>query len=122
MSKPKFEKKYDAVSEARHKLAPMTARKARLVLDLIRGKTVRQALDLLAVTAKPSAAPAVIRVLESARANAERKKIDSPDDLIVTGAFADVAGMLKRLRPAPQGRGVRVRKRMCHITIRLNEQ
>ncbi|MCX7718506.1 MAG: 50S ribosomal protein L22 [Candidatus Sumerlaeaceae bacterium] len=121
MSKPKFQKKYVAVSEARYRNAPMTARKARLVLDLIRGKRVREAMELLTLTHKPSAAPAVLQVLKSARANAERKKADDPDQLVITDAFADVAGMMKRFRAAPMGRGVRVRKRSCHITIRLNE-
>ena len=120
MSKPKTVKKYDAVSEARRRYAPMPARKARLVLDLIRGKTVKQALAILQFTHKPIACPEVLNLVKSARANAEVGKAEDIDTLVITDAFADVAGMHKRLRPAPMGRGVRVRKRMCHITIRLN--
>ncbi|MCX7018173.1 MAG: 50S ribosomal protein L22 [bacterium] len=122
MSKPKFEKKYLTAGEARYSHAPMTARKVRLVLDIIRGKTVGKAMQLLTLTHKPSAAPAVLQVLKSARANVEKAKMPDPDALVVSTAFADVAGMMKRTRPAPMGRAVRIRKRMCHITIRLTEE
>ncbi len=121
MSKKPTQKKYVAVAEASHRDAMMTARKARLVLDLVRGKSVDQALQILTNTHKPSACPAVVAVIKSAAANAERKGVNDAGSLVITDAFADVAGMLKRLRPAPMGRGVRVRKRTCHITIRLNE-
>ena len=121
MSKKPFVKKYKAVAEANRKSAGMTARKARLVLDLVRGKSVDQALQMLMFTHKPSACPEVINLIKSAAANAEVKGVSNPGSLIITDAFADTAGMLKRLRPAPMGRGVRVRKRSCHITIRLNE-
>ncbi len=73
------------------------------------------------MTHKPSACPAVIQVLKSAVANAKQADHPNPESLVVATAFADGAMMLKRLRPAPMGRGVRVRKRTCHITIRLNE-
>jgi large subunit ribosomal protein L22 len=122
MSKPKHEKNYDAVSEARLRHAHMSARKARLVCDLIRGKQVKAAIDLLTLTHKPSAAPEVLQVLKSARANAVRKKVANPDGLTVSEVFVDAAAMMKRMRPAPMGRGVRVRKRSCHITIRLNDR
>ena len=122
MSKPKREKNYDALAEARLLHARMSARKARLVLDLIRGRSVKEAIDLLTVTHKPSAAPEVLQVLKSARANAARKKVANPDGLLVSETFADTATMMKRWRPAPMGRGVRIRKRTCHITIRLNDR
>ncbi len=121
MGKPKREKNYEGVSEAKLRNAGMPARKARLVLDLIRGKRVADAIALLSVTHKPSAAPAVMQVLKSAVANARQAEIPEPENLVVKTAFADGAVMLKRLRPAPMGRGVRVRKRTCHITIRLDE-
>jgi large subunit ribosomal protein L22 len=122
MSKPKHEKNYDALAEARLRHARLSARKARLVLDLIRGKSVKEAMDLLMVTHKPSAVPEVLQVLKSARANAARKKVSNPDGLVVSETFADAATMMKRWRPAPMGRGVRIRKRTCHITIRLNDR
>jgi large subunit ribosomal protein L22 len=122
MSKPKREKNYDALGEARLRHARVSARKARLVCDLIRGKRVKDALDLLSVTHKPSAGPMVLEVLKSAAANAKAQHDVQPDDLVVSEVFVDGAMMLKRTRPAPMGRAVRVRKRMCHITIRLNER
>ena len=121
MSKKPTQKKYEAVAEAKKRNAIMTARKARLVLDLIRGKSVDKALEILAFTNKPSSCPDIIKVIKSAAANAEKKGVNDAGELIITDSFADGAGMLKRLRPAPMGRGVRVRKRSCHITIRLNE-
>lgn len=121
MSKPKRVKNYEAVAEAKLRNAGMPARKARLVCDLIRGKRVGEAIQLLTVTHKPSAGPAVLNVLKSARRNAELSGAADPDNLRVGTVFADGAMMLKRMRAAPMGRGVRVRKRTCHITIRLNE-
>ena len=121
MGKPKREKNYECVSEAKYRYAPMPARKARLVCDLIRGKSVKEALNLLQLTHKPSAAPAVLKVLKSARANAQsNKKVDDPDSLVISEVFVDGAFVLKRHRAAPMGRAVRVRKRFCHITVRLN--
>jgi large subunit ribosomal protein L22 len=120
MSKPKREKNYEAVSEARLRNARMSARKARLVCELIRGKSVGEAIKVLMVTHKPSAAPEVLEVLKSARANAQVQKIQNPDELVVSDVFVDGAAMVKRMRAAPVARRVRVRKRTCHITIRLN--
>ena len=120
MSKPKHIKNYDAISEARLVSARMTARKARLVCDLIRGKRVSEALNLLQLTHKPSACPDVLNLLKSANANALAKGFSDPDSLVVGTVFVDGGAMMKRMRAAPQGRGVRVRKRTCHITIRLN--
>jgi large subunit ribosomal protein L22 len=122
MPKQKKEKNYEAVSEAHLHNAHMPARKARLVCDLIRGKSVGDALRLLQVTHKPSACPSVLRLLKSARANAEKAGVsDNPDSLIVGTVFVDGGAMQKRMRAAPMGRGVQVRKRSCHITIRLTE-
>jgi large subunit ribosomal protein L22 len=122
MSKPKWEKNYEAVSEAKLRHARMSARKARLVCELIRGKSVGDAINTLIVTHKPSAAPEVLQVLKSARANAENNhKVRNVDDLVVSDVFVDAASMMKRTKAAPMGRAVRIRKRTCHITIRLNE-
>jgi large subunit ribosomal protein L22 len=123
MGKPKREKNYECVSEAKWRYAPMPARKARVVCDLIRGKAVKEAMQILQLLHKPSAAPAVMKVLKSARANALfNKKVEDPDSLVVSQVLVDGAFMLKRLRAAPMGRAVRVRKRFCHITIRLNNE
>lgn len=120
MSKPKREKNYEAAGEARLRNARMPARKARLVCDLIRGKRVDDALGLLQLTYKPSACPDVLNLLKSARTNAESNGFRT-ENLVVGTVFVDGATMMKRMRAAPMGRGVRVRKRTCHITIRLNE-
>jgi large subunit ribosomal protein L22 len=98
---------------------PTAPRKARLVADLIRGKKVSQALGIL--TFQPqAAAPVVKKVLLSAVANWQQKNegIDIDDaNLYVKAAYVDGGRTLKRLRPAPQGRAYRIRKRSHHFTI-----
>ena len=99
---------------------PMSARKARLVVDNIRGKKVDQALDILRFT-KKEAAGLVEKVVLSAIANWEHKLDQTEDadeyDLVIKEAFVDEGTMLKRFRPAPHGRAHRIRKRTCHINI-----
>ena len=97
---------------------PSSPRKMRLVADLIRGKEVFLALGILKFSNKAAAAD-LEKLLRSAIANWEEKnerKIDS-GDLYVKTIFVGPAPMLKRLRPAPQGRGYRIRKRSNHVTI-----
>jgi large subunit ribosomal protein L22 len=98
---------------------PTSPRKARLVADLIRGKKVSQAIGIL--TFQPQqAAPVIKKVLLSAIANWQNKNEDArieDADLYVKTIMIDGGRMLKRLRPAPQGRAYRVRKRSQHITI-----
>ena len=98
---------------------PTSPRKARLVADLIRGKKVSQAIGIL--TYQPQqAAPVIKKVLLSAIANWQNKNEDArieDADLYVKTIMIDGGRMLKRLRPAPQGRAYRVRKRSQHITI-----
>ncbi|MFT5886283.1 MAG: large subunit ribosomal protein L22 [Arcticibacterium sp.] len=98
---------------------PTAPRKARLVADLIRGKKVSQALGIL--THQPqAAAPIMKKVLMSAVANWQEKNEDiSIDDteLVIKSIFVDSGRMLKRLRPAPQGRAHRIRKRSHHLTL-----
>lgn len=120
MSKPKWEKNYEAVGEAKLRHARMSARKARLVCDLIRGKSVKEAMGILNVTHRPSAVPDVLQVLKSARDSARQAKASDLDDLVISEAFVDGATMMKRWRAASKASPVRIRKRTCHITIRLN--
>ncbi|MFT7247392.1 MAG: large subunit ribosomal protein L22 [Arcticibacterium sp.] len=98
---------------------PTAPRKARLVADLIRGKKVSQALGIL--THQPqAAAPIMKKVLMSAVANWQERNEDiSIDDteLVIKSIFVDSGRMLKRLRPAPQGRAHRIRKRSHHLTL-----
>ena len=106
---------------------PTSPRKMRLVADMIRGEEVFKALSILQYSPK-EAAGRMEKLLRSAIANWETKNEgDSPEDsnLIVSEVKVDSARMLKRLRPAPQGRGHRIRKRSNHATLivdRMKEQ
>lgn len=104
---------------ARLKDVPTSPRKMRIIADLIRGQRVSRALGLLKY--QPQAGAAVLqKVLLSAVANWQQKNEDErieDADLYVKTIFVDGGPMLKRLRPAPQGRGHRIRKRSNHITI-----
>ena len=102
---------------------PTSPRKMRLVVDLIRGKEVNRALDVLKFTPK-HAAKDVEKLLLSAIANWQQKNPGSRVDdnsLIVKTAFVDGGRMLKRVQPAPQGRAHRVRKRSNHVTLILDK-
>lgn len=105
---------------AKLKNVPMSARKMRLVVDIIRGKNVLDALDILRFT-KKEAATWLDKLVLSAIANWEHKLngMQNADDydLVIKTAFADEGSMLKRFRPAPHGRAHRIRKRTCHVTI-----
>ncbi len=98
-----------------------SARKARIVMDLIRGKTAGEALEILQFTQRPSAVPYVRRSLLAAIASA-RETHPQPESLVIGEALVDDAPMIKRIRPASMGRAVRIRKRQCHIQIALTEQ
>lgn len=90
----------------------------RLVADMIRGVEVYRALGLLKFSTK-EAAGSMEKLLRSAIANWEQKTEQKAEDanLVVSAVHVDSGRMLKRLRPAPQGRGYRIRKRSNHITI-----
>jgi large subunit ribosomal protein L22 len=97
-----------------------SARKARLVADLIRGRSVPEARTILAFSTR-AVAKDVEKVLRSAVANAESRPdlLWQGDDLVVTAAYADEGPTLKRWRARARGRVARIRKRTCHITIEL---
>jgi large subunit ribosomal protein L22 len=99
-----------------------SARKARLVTDLIRGRSVPEARTILAFSSR-AVAKDVEKVLRSAVANAEsRPDLHwSGDELVVVAAYADEGPTLKRWRARARGRVARIRKRTCHITIELAE-
>ena len=107
---------------AKIKSCPMSARKMRLIADNIRGKKVDQSLNILRFT-KNEAAEWLEKLLISAVANWEYKLdgLESADDydLYISELFVDEGGMLRRFRPAPQGRAQRIRKRRCHVTLKL---
>ena len=98
------------------KFVRMSAYKAREVLDLIRGKDVDRAMDILRFTDR-RAAEEVGKVLRSAVANAEHNDEQDPDTLYVSTCYADEGRTLRRYRPRARGRATRIRKRTCHITI-----
>ncbi len=96
-----------------------SAQKARLVVDLIRGKNIGEAQWVLASTKKYAAEP-IRKLLDSAVANAlDKNPSVNPDELMVKSVFVDEGFRMKRVRPAPMGRAYRVQKRTCHITIQL---
>ncbi len=101
----------------------MSVRKMRLVVDLIRGKRVGEALGILEYS-KQEAAIWLKKNLLSAVANWEYKTdgLESADeyDLVISEAYADAGAQIKRFRPAPHGRAHRIRKHSCHITIRVD--
>jgi large subunit ribosomal protein L22 len=96
----------------------ITPRKARLVVEHIRGRTVPEARTMLAFTER-AAAREVEKLLRSAVANAEANHNLVGDDLVVKAAFVDEGPMMKRWRPRARGRAARIRKRTCHITLTL---
>ena len=94
-------------------------RKVRLVVDLIRGKQVGEALSALKFIPR-GASKVVEKVLKSAIANAQQKEIGDVDDLWIKRAFVDGGPVLKRFQPAPQGRAHPIKKRTSHITVELS--
>lgn len=101
---------------ALHKNARISAQKARLVADLIRGKSVAQALNILAFSPKKGA-ELIKKVLESAIANAEHNNGADIDELKVVTIFVDKAASLKRFQARAKGRGNRIEKQTCHINV-----
>lgn len=97
---------------------PTSPRKMRLVADMVRGKEVFRALGILKFSNKEAAAR-VEKLLRSAIANWEAKNEQKAESgmLRISTIFVNCAPMLKRLRPAPQGRGYRIRKRANHVTL-----
>ena len=97
---------------------PSSPRKMRLVVDMVRGQEVFKALGILKFSNK-EASRKVEKLLRSAIANWEQKNERKAEngELFISRIFVDEAPMLKRLRPAPQGRGHRIRKRSNHVTV-----
>lgn len=108
--------------EARAKLsyARISSRKVKIVIDMIRNKTVGDAMGILKNTPK-AASELLIKLLESAIANAVNNHNMNAENLYVAEIFANQGPTLKRVRPRAQGRAFRIRKRTSHITIVLKE-
>jgi large subunit ribosomal protein L22 len=97
---------------------PTSPRKMRLLADLVRGKRVDQAMNILRFNNKKESSHRLEKLLRSAIANWEQKNEGaSVDQLYVKTIFVDGGAMMKRVRPAPQGRAYRVRKRSNHVTL-----
>jgi large subunit ribosomal protein L22 len=101
------------------RFARISARKARLVTDLIQNKPVDVALDLLRFN-KKRAAVMVSKVLKSAIANADAQEADT-ESLIVVKAFCDDGPVIKRFQPKDRGKAYDIKKRTCHITVEVDE-
>ncbi len=115
-----------ATANAKVKTIRIAPRKVRLVADLIRGKRVSDALSILLFTDKASA-PIVRKVLESAVANAEnaaaeqRQRIDT-DDMRISTIMVNEGPTMRRFRPGPRGRAMRIRKRTSHIELTISDE
>ncbi|WP_131793008.1 50S ribosomal protein L22 [Legionella birminghamensis] len=101
--------------------APLSAQKARLVADMIRKVSVSKALDILRFTPKKGAF-LMLKLLESAIANAENNNGADIDELHVGVVCVDEASTLKRIRARAKGRANRISKRTCHITIKVSDE
>src|ERR1051326_4978783 len=104
---------------AKWRFARITARKARLLTDLIRNKPVGEALDALKFNKKRGAVM-VAKVLKSAIANADVQEVDV-ENLYVSKSFCDDGPIMKRFMPKDRGKSYSIFKRMCHITVEVDE-
>ena len=109
-----------AKAEARY--VRSSPQKVRLVVDLIRGRSANEARIILRQTNKRMA-PMVLKVLDSAIANAENRNNDvDVDELVVAEAYVNEGPRMKRVRPAPMGRAYRYQRRMAHIVVKVSEK
>ncbi|MGB7604886.1 MAG: 50S ribosomal protein L22 [Lutisporaceae bacterium] len=99
----------------------MSSRKVNIVIDLIRGKGIGDAFAILRHTPK-AASPILEKLLKSATANAENNNNMNVDKLYVAEAYSTQGPTLKRFRAASKGRGVRILKRTCHMTLVVKEK
>ena len=108
-------------SSAKLSSARLSPRKTRLVVDMVRGKEIQAALNILRFTPQPSAR-LVAKLLSSAVANAEQKGVSDVDRLYVKTIFVDGGAVLKRFLPRAMGRASKIRKPTSHITVVLAEK
>jgi len=101
---------------AKARFVHVSASKARRVIDLVRGKSVSEALDILRWAPQAASDP-VAKVIASAAANAQNNEGLDPSSLVVATVYADEGPTAKRIRPRAQGRAFRIRKRTSHITV-----
>ena len=99
----------------------ISPRKVGILCDLIRGKSVNQAVAILSTTPKAASEP-LLKLVKSAAANEENNHQMDPEKLYVSAALADPGPIIKRFMPRAQGRAYRINKRTSHITIVLKEK
>ncbi|HKB01452.1 MAG TPA: 50S ribosomal protein L22 [Gemmataceae bacterium] len=107
--------------KASHRFADMSARKVRPFADLIRGKSVDEALQLLRFEPNRGAR-LVEQVLKSAMGNAEDRGARDPEDLIVTEARIDDGPMFKRIMPRARGTAYMILRRLCHVRVTIGDE
>ena len=110
----------DNRASAKLSYARVSVQKACFVLDAIRGKDIQTALGILSYNPR-YASSLILKVLKSAIANAEVKNMD-PSTLYVEECYANQGPIMKRIKPRARGTAYRIEKRMCHITVVLNER
>lgn len=108
-------------SSAKLSSARLSPRKTRLVVDMVRGKEIQIALNILRFTPQPSAR-LIAKLLNSAVANAEQKGVSDVDRLFVKSIYVDGGTVLKRFLPRAMGRASKIRKPTSHITVVLAEK
>ena len=108
-------------ASAKLKFARLSPQKTRLVVDMVRGKAVQEALNILKFSPQRPA-DVVAKLVRSAVANAEQKGVSDVDRLFVKAVFVDQGPVLKRFMPRAQGRATKIRKPTSHITVVLDEK
>ncbi|MBD5135062.1 MAG: 50S ribosomal protein L22 [Lachnospiraceae bacterium] len=111
----------DTRPSAKLSYARVPVQKACFVLDAIRGKSVQEAIGILTYSPR-YASEVILKLVNSAVANAENNNGMSPDKLYIEECYASNGPIMKRIRPRAQGRAYRIEKRMSHITVVLNER
>lgn len=106
------------VALAKTKYIRMAPRKVKKVIDLVRGKSYRQALYILEYTTKIASGP-VWQTLYSAAANAKNLENINKDDLYIYEIYVNAGAIMKRIRPRQKGRAFKIQKKISHITIKL---
>lgn len=121
MSKPSLKNEHHSVNRVSANSVRLAPRKARIIVDMIRGAAVRDALSVLRYTNKRGA-PIIEKLIESALRNIEANGDHDVDieSLRVSSAWVNEGPTLRRFMPRAQGRATRIRKRTCHIHIELN--
>jgi large subunit ribosomal protein L22 len=108
-------------TSAKLKYARLSPQKTRLIVDMVRGKAVQEALNILKFSPQRPA-DVVAKLVRSAVANAEQQGVADVDRLFVKAVFVDQGPVLKRFMPRAQGRATKIRKPTSHITVVLDEK